>query len=213
MTVPRPFLSRASTTATTRALALAGSAAAVALLITGCSSTPAPAPTVTVTETATAAPEPAPSPTDDTPTLSGTAFNFDCSAFDALGTAAAVDSDYVPATEWAPAPGSSAANISAINGVDCAWVTPDDELVIGLAIPDAPTLTYYEQYISGESDPTSDFGADLNQSGYFSVSGGVGQADVFTESGYWVSISAPQFASPTDVGPTLAAVLQTLPNG
>ncbi|MDO9397248.1 MAG: hypothetical protein Q7T71_11930, partial [Herbiconiux sp.] len=189
-------------------------------VLSGCTPTPAPAPTVTVTSTVTASPTaspttepaPAPSPTGATPTLSGTAFNFDCSALDALGTATTVDPNYTTARQWSPTPGTSAAAISGIDGVDCAWVTPDATLVIGLALPDAATSVYYQEQLSASSEPVSGFGANPTP-GYFTVTDGVGEADVFTTAGYWVSISAPQFATANDVGPTLAAVLQTLPAG
>ena len=211
-----------TTTRRTRALALTAAGFGIAVLATGCAA-PAPAPTVTVTVTPTAAPAPSPTESPEpapVPDLAGTALSIQCDTIGALpAVASAVTAGgYAVATEWAPAPGSSAANITAIDGVACAWVTPDQQFVISIGQPDPDTYDYYTSYVASESDPvtfSNGQGADAGApSGYFTVVDGIGEADAFIpDEDYWISVSGPQFAQPSDLSDILGQLLETLPSG
>ncbi|MCS5734992.1 hypothetical protein [Herbiconiux daphne] len=197
-------------------VALLAGAGALLVALAGCASSPAPAATVTATVTVTAtpaAPSPAPAPLPPvSPT--GTALEYDCTsildptALDSLAPGFSPEAGYVPAA------GSLAADVLVVDGTACGWLNADDDrLTVAIGEPDAASLASYEAAIAASSDPTSDFGRTVDGSGYFTVVNGVGDAEIFTSDGYWVSITGPQFAAPSDAGGVLSAVLQVLPTG
>jgi hypothetical protein len=116
--------------------------------------------------------------------------------------------NFVAQNAYKPAAGTDAATVAADKGMACGWVdeTSGTVLAVGIAQPAVSVLSRLEASASGSSSPAEFAGG---ATGYFSVTAGVGELQIFT-SKYWVVISSSDFAAVEDVQPTAQVVIGNL---
>jgi hypothetical protein len=105
--------------------------------------------------------------------------------------------------DFAPAANTLAARAVADDGTVCRWVnqTSGATVDIGLSRP-APTSLASAQDAARSGTPVS----GLGDAAYFSVSGGVGVLQAFSD-GFWVTTASGYFGAPEDAEPIMAAAL------
>jgi hypothetical protein len=192
-----------------RSAALVSSASALlaaAVLLTGCT-VPDPDPSGTTTPSG----EPSASETPSSPPSvepSATPVDIAC---DALVTPQAMY-DYNPnfslLASWTPESGTPAAEAVAASGVACRWQNDTSGVPIDVSVAsfDAATLEAKKNAAYAESTMVPTYGGD---EGYFAVSGGVGEAVVFSGSS-WLVVRSPAFLEPGDAEPIVSAALSAL---
>lgn len=116
------------------------------------------------------------------------------------------DPGYTPEAKSLPA------TIVSDQGVACGFLNQTSNAVIEVAVakPAASAMTTRKNTAAGESQVVPTYGVPPAVEGYFTVIGGVGQAQIFSN-GYWVVLQSKDFAEPGDAQPLAAAVLQNLP--
>lgn len=176
----------------------------VALLV-ACAPTPAPAPAPAPAEpSAPSTPAPPAKPTD-----SGTAVGFTCDEALPLAVLADLPGAWAPTANYTPTAGSNAARAAGMDGIACGYTnTSGQSLEVGIAEPSAQTLASIKEQVSASSTVTEAFGT----TGYFTVTGGAGDAEVFPAT-YWISAVSPAFAADTDAKSIISSAIQVLPAG
>ncbi|PJJ61608.1 iron ABC transporter ATP-binding protein [Compostimonas suwonensis] len=113
--------------------------------------------------------------------------------------------------DYAPAEGSSAAEIVAAQGLSCGWLnqTSGDTISASVGQFGDPHLESLKNTMVMESKPVPTYGDPATIEGYFEVENGVGQANVFSGP-YWISMSSTFFVEPGDAQPLVAAALANL---
>jgi len=192
-------------------------AAVLALGLSGCVPGGAPEPTTTSNWSATPTPTRTPSatPTDtpepavtDEPSdgFDSTPVTIDCNALVTPQVVYDYNPNYGNQPDFTPAAGTDVATIAANQGVACNWVNQTSGVtfqvaVAQLAADDLATVR------AGLPSGTSVSGA--GDAAYFSASGGVGVAHVFSGP-YWIVASSPAFYEFVEVQPIVKGALAAL---
>ncbi|AWB95046.1 iron ABC transporter ATP-binding protein [Agromyces badenianii] len=97
-------------------------------------------------------------------------------------------------------------------GTACGWVnqTSGEIIEIGVATPPAAALDARKNDAAMGSSPVPTYGTPPEIEGYFSQTGGHGEAQVFSGP-YWIVIDSPVLFEPGDAGQLVSAVLGNLP--
>jgi hypothetical protein len=113
---------------------------------------------------------------------------------------------------YKPEDGGLTAKAVADAGVSCGFMNQTSRSVVEVAVatPTDSQLTALKNAAVTDSNVVPTYGAPPAVEGYFGVSGGAGQAQVFTGK-YWVVVSSTDFAEPGDPQPLVASVLSNLP--
>jgi hypothetical protein len=178
------------------------------LLLAGCTAQPGSIPTQPTTTISPTSPTVKPSSTAESPDPQSTPVTISCAKL--------VDDQTIydwGSGNWAvdpafsPAAGSSAEKIVAFDGVACGWVnlTSNEKLTVAVANLSADSLAAVKSDLATSSDPVSTYGAD----GYFTVTGGVGQADAFAGR-YWIIASSSALFESGDAEPIIRAAMDAL---
>lgn len=111
-------------------------------------------------------------------------------------------------TPWTPDAGTPAAEAVAAQGVACRWVndTSGEAIDVSVAAFDAATLDAKATATYQASTMVPTYGGD---EGYFGVTGGVGEAVVFSGSS-WLVVRSALFLEPGDAEPLVTAALSAL---
>jgi hypothetical protein len=111
--------------------------------------------------------------------------------------------DYVPSGE------STDGYIAANSGLACRILnlSGGDHIDVAVAKLNAAGIADLTNDFSSTQAEVSDFGSNVR--GFFTDAGGVGQANVITDS-YWVVVSSPLFSQARDSAPIIAEVLSKL---
>ena len=187
----------------TLALTIATAAASI-LLLAGCVDTPEAAPQPTTSAT----PTPTSTATEPTPTATPTAepLAIDCVSLVPADAFEMLFKTFTLVPNYAPPPASVFTEVLNYNGTVCGWTATDGTVVtVGIAELDAEAIDTKanELVVSSHSVPT--YGVE----GYFQVTSGVGEAQVFTAP-YWIVATSTAFAEPGEVAPIMDAVLSRL---
>jgi hypothetical protein len=189
-----------------------------ALALSGCvpnSSAPTPSGSATPSARPTSTRSPKPtssstptSPAKPAPTAPGsTPLKLGCDQVLSVDQVYAYNPNFVPDTKYSAAASPDAAKAVANRGVACGWVneTSGSELMVAMSEPSPATLAAAKRSAASGA-PVSGGGA----TGYFSVRGGVGEAQLFTGS-FWVVIASADFGVAGDVTPLIQPVIGNLP--
>ena len=135
---------------------------------------------------------------DATPTLAPDDIPFDVACTDLVSDQLIYEwgsGNWASDPDFSAAAGSSAAAIVEHGGTACGWVnlTSGDKLSVAVGEFAPETLDPLRAERADTADATSDFGAG----GYFVVTSGTGQADVFSGP-YWITASSTWFLSTAD---------------
>ncbi|TDW29184.1 iron ABC transporter ATP-binding protein [Cryobacterium psychrophilum] len=189
---------------------LAGSALAL-LVLTGCtpadSTSPSASATPTASAAATASATPTPTPTP-TPEPTGTPVAYKCDQILTAQDAYDFNPNYGTAPGYEPADGSLAATAVKYSGVSCGWSNQSSGEVIAISVAqpeDALNTTLKDAAIEG-SQVVPTYSTSPEIEGFFTVSAGTGQVQVFNGT-YWVTLSSPAFFEPGDAQSLVATVL------
>ncbi|WP_400993804.1 iron ABC transporter ATP-binding protein [Agromyces sp. GXQ0307] len=205
--MPRPNAPRPRLRSVT--LAVVG-ASAFALLLSGCtdpagapSETTAP-PTAGGTATATAPAEPTVEPE---PTEEPIPFEVAC---DTILTAEQVyefNPNYGTAPDYSPT-AATVSDVVAASGTACGWSNQTSGDIIEVGVATLPEHAYELQVgdAAMRSNPVPTYGTPPEVEGFFRQSGGVGQAQVFSN-GYWIVIESPVLFEPGDAQGLVADVI------
>ncbi|MEO8907634.1 MAG: iron ABC transporter ATP-binding protein [Microbacteriaceae bacterium] len=122
--------------------------------------------------------------------------------------------NYGPDPGYKPTTGTNPAAAVAMKGLACGYLNQTSNAVIEVAVanPAASALSGLKDAAASSSNVVPTYGVPPSVEGYFTVSAGVGEAQVFS-GGYWVILRSADFAEPGDPGPLVAAVLANLPKG
>ncbi|RFA10745.1 hypothetical protein B7R54_17195 [Subtercola boreus] len=201
----------------TSACSLIGVSIAV---LAGCApSTPAatPAPTVTVTVTPTSSPAPTPtwSASSSPAATTGSPVTIACSSLVADATIAAISPDFKTDPGAEVSGDNSFATIAGLDGRLCSWLNSasGSSISVGVANPGSASLATNEAKIKASGTANAALSGTSGNRGYVESNTEAPVFDVFTESGYWISISSIIFDSPSSADSILSNILQTLPAG
>ena len=169
-----------------------GSASALA---TGGSSSSASA-----SAAATATPTPAPIP-------AGTAVALACGDLLTPDDVYAFNPNFGTDPSYAPA-SASAKTAASFQGLTCGLLnqTGGGKIEISLTQPNAVLMTQQQDKAVARSKIVPTYGTPPAAQGFFAVSGGTGEAQVFTNT-YWLTISSSDFAEPGDAEALVTAAL------
>jgi hypothetical protein len=199
-----------------RTAATALAAATVALVLAGCT-TPgaAPAPTAGAAPWGTAAPDasatavPVPEPTEEP-----LPFEMACDAMLTADQVYAFNPNFGAAPDYEPS-GSGVLEVVAAEGTACGWSNQTSGEVIEVGVATLPPNAFERR--AGQAAMTSNavptYGTPPDVEGFFLLSGGVGQAQVFTGGEYWVVVESESLFEPGDAQQLVASVLGNLPQG
>jgi len=203
----------------TRGIATGGVRAAVLLAVcalgittlSACTDSPKPKPTHSASATATSKPTVAPTPTP-TPTDPPTPVTLTCEQVVTPQQLYDFNPNYGTDPGYSPADNSLPAAVVADKGVACGFLNQTSNAVIEVAVakPAASALTTRKNSAAASGQVVPTYGVPPTVEGYFGVTGGVGQAQIFSN-GYWIILESKDFAEPGDAQPIAAAVLQNLP--
>lgn len=108
---------------------------------------------------------------------------------------------------FSPEPGTVASEAVARGGLACRWINQSSGEAIDIAVanltPDELTTRKNDLVTTSNSVPTYEV------EGYFTVEGGVGQAQAFADP-YWITAESVTFAEPGDPQPLIAAAIAAL---
>lgn len=195
-----------------RSLAIAVPTALIALaVLAGC----APdgggaAPGTSSTPSASATPSSTPSATPTTAPSSavdGIPITITCNQLVTPQAVYDYNPNYSLKSDYKPASGSVAAQVTAQNGLACAWVNQTSGAIIEVAVANLPaahlTALKNDLVTSSNSVPTYDV------EGYFKLDGSTGVAQAFSDP-YWIVASSSAFFEPGDAQPIVAAAIAGL---
>jgi len=182
------------------------------IVLAGCAPSAEPAPSPSATAEATAAPaastEPTPTPTEDPAIVVA----LGCDEVLTPDDVYAFNPNFGAAPDYKPADGSAASVAVSQKGVACSWLnqTSGDVIEISIAQPNDSTLTDLKNQAVSASTPVPTYGTGVDVEGYFTATGGKGEAQFFTGK-YWVVASSVEFGEPGDAEPLIAAAVSHLP--
>jgi hypothetical protein len=194
-----------------RAVAVALAAASTALLLGGCT-LPGAAPADGPAASDTAAPggSEAPVPTPE-PTEEPIPFDIACDALLTADQVYAFNPNFGTAAGYEPE-GRGIEQVVEAQGTACGWSnqTSGEVIEVGVAtLPDrAFELQVAQAAMASNAVPT--YGTPPEVEGFFLLSGGVGQAQVFTGD-YWVVVESEALFEPGDAQQLVASILANLP--
>ncbi|WP_308468230.1 iron ABC transporter ATP-binding protein [Rathayibacter soli] len=115
---------------------------------------------------------------------------------------------------YSPKANTNPAAAVAMKGVSCGYLNQTSNAVIEVAIahPAASAVTGLKDTAATSSHVVPTYGVPPTVEGYFTVVGGIGEVQAFSN-GYWVVLRSADFAEPGDPQPLVAAVLGNLPKG
>jgi len=189
---------------------LAGGALAL-LILTGCtpattpSASDTPIPSASPTPTSSRTPTPTPTPT---PEPTGTPVALTCDQILTAQDAYDFNPNYGTAPGYEAAAGSLAEMAVKYSGVACGWSnqTSGEVIAISVAQPEDSLTTTLKDAAIADSQVVPTYSTSPEIEGFFTVSGGTGQVQVFTGT-YWVTLSSPVFFEPGDAQSLVATVL------
>lgn len=199
-----------------RTAAAAVTAATAALILAGCTapgaspapSDGAPAPSGSAAPDASATAVPTPVPTEDP-----VPFEIACDAMLTADQVYAFNPNFGSAPDYEPS-GSGVAGVVEAEGSACGWSNQTSGEVIEVGVATLPPNAFERQVgeaaMSSNAVPT--YGTPPDVEGFFLLSGGVGQAQVFTGE-YWVVVESESMFEPGDAQQLVASVLENLPQG
>lgn len=169
-------------------------------------STPTSATTSTTGSSSTAAPKPVATPSDPPTPVSLT-----CDQILSPDQLQAFNPDFAADPGYTPKTGSKAAQIASYKGVVCGFLDQTSNSVIEVAVakPSAGQLTAQKNTAITRSHVVPTYGIPPKVEGYFTVSSGIGEVQVFT-GGWWLVVSSQDFAEPGAPQPLVASVVQNL---
>ncbi|TFD58879.1 iron ABC transporter ATP-binding protein [Cryobacterium suzukii] len=196
-------------------LMLAGGAL-LALLLAGCSAADEPTPTQSAAATSgasadpTTRAEPSSSPTP-TPEATGSPIAQICGDLLTLQDVYDFNPNYGTAPDYSPTADGLAETAATYNGLTCGWSnqTSGELIEVSVVAPNAVLMTTLKQQADADSQAVPTYGTPPTVDGFFTNSGGVGQAQVFTGT-YWVTLSTPAFGEPGDAESLLSVILAHL---
>ncbi|MCD1571830.1 iron ABC transporter ATP-binding protein [Agromyces mediolanus] len=193
------------------AVAAAFVAAAAVAALAGCAGdAPAPTGSPSSTPTATdAAPSESPTPTaTETPTP----FAADCDTLITAEQIYAFNPNFGLQDGFEPSSADVTATVDA-GGTACGWLnqTSGDPIQLGVATPAPSALESARNQAASSSNAVPTYGTPPAVEGYFRQSGNSGEAQIFTESGYWIVIESSALFEPGDAQQLVEAVLSNLP--
>ena len=208
LTAPRSARRRAG-------LVLAGSAL-FALVLSGCASGDEPPPTDSAAATSTASADPttiakpSSSPTP-TPEATGSPIRQICGDLLTLQNVYDFNPNYGSAPNYSPTADGLAETATAYNGLTCGWSnqTSGELIEVSVVAPTDVLMTTLKQQADAESQAVPTYGTPPTVDGFFTYSGGVGQAQVFTGT-YWITLSTPAFGEPGDAESLLSVIVAHL---
>lgn len=190
-----------------RRLVLFAAPVALALLLAGCvpesTETPdaggnssTPTPTTSASAEPTAAPEPVTVPVTLT-----------CDELVSPQVMYDFNQNVALLASFSPEPGTPASEAVARGGIACRWTNQSSGEAIDIAVanltPDELTTRKNDLVTTSNSVPTYEV------EGYFSATGGVGEAQAFSDP-YWITAESVTFAEPGDPAPLIAAAIAAL---
>jgi hypothetical protein len=181
--------------------------AVLALGLTGCVPEGAPAPSRTTTATQQPTDTPEPAVTDAPATgFDSTPVTIDCNTLVTPQVVYDYNPNYGNQPDYTPAAGTDVATIAANQGVACNWVNQTSGVTFEVAVAQLAA----EDLASVRAGlPSGGSVSGVGDAAYFSASGGVGVAHVFSGP-YWVVASSPAFYEFVEVQPILTAALTAL---
>ncbi|MDO7881498.1 arginyl-tRNA synthetase [Antiquaquibacter soli] len=183
-------------------------ALAAAVLLAACvpsdeaTPTSAPTPSQSTTPTPTGSATPAPQPTAEI-----IPFSAACDQLVSPQALYDINPNLALLGAFDPDAGTPAADVVAAGGTACRWVNSTSGSTIDVAVAELPAevSTALKNSLVGDSNSVPTYGVE----GYFSVVGGVGEADAFPDP-YWVSVVSSDFVEPGDAGPFAITVIDAL---
>ncbi|MCM3656627.1 DUF3558 family protein [Agromyces mediolanus] len=179
--------------------------------LAGCASeSPAPSGSPSSAPTATTgAPSESPTPT---PSETPTPFAADCDTLITPEQIYAFNPNFGLQDGFEPTSADVTATVDA-GGTACGWLnqTSGDPIQLGVATPTPSVLESARNQAASSSNAVPTYGTPPAVEGYFRQSGNTGEAQIFTESGYWVVIESSALFEPGDAQQLVEAVLSNLP--
>jgi hypothetical protein len=184
-------------------VALVATALGVSVALAGCiqSAAPLPGDSRVGSHSPRASDEPTPSPS---PTQIQTQVVIDCNSLLTPAQVYAYNPNFVRDVTYKPKPGSVPAAIASELGQTCGWVneTSGDEIEVAVTYLPVAKWNAAKTAASGGT-PIDAAGSD----GYFSVTDGVGSAQLFYGT-VWLDVSSVDFEAPVDASALYPIVVQ-----
>jgi hypothetical protein len=181
-------------------------ALAAVLALAGCTTADgAPGATEEPAASGTPAPDGTAEPTPE-PTEEPLPFEAACTDLVTLDQMYAFNPNFGEAPDYAP--GSDAvASVAEAQGTVCGWSNQTSGELIELGVATLPEGAYAAQVgrAAVDSNAVPTYGTPPEVEGFFSQSGGVGQAQVFAD-GYWIVLESVDFLEPGDAEQLVSAV-------
>jgi hypothetical protein len=196
-----------------RAVAVALVAASTAVLLAGCtlpgagpSTSDGPAASGTDAPGGSEAPVPTPEPTEEP-----IPFEIACDALLTADQVYAFNPNFGTAPGYAPE-GRGVEQVVEAEGTACGWSNQTSGEVVEVGVATLPEHAFELQVgqtaMSSNAVPT--YGTPPDVEGFFLLSGGVGQAQVFTGD-YWVVVESEALFEPGDAQQLVASIVANLP--
>ncbi len=188
-----------------------------ALLLAGCSAGGEPTPTNSAVATSgasadptTSAEPPSSSPTP-TPEATGSPITQICGDLLTLQDVYDFNPNYGSAPDYSPTADGLAATAATYNGLTCGWSnqTSGELIEVSVVAPNDVLMTTLKQQADADSQAVPTYGTPPTVDGFFTYSGGSGQAQVFIGT-YWITLSTPVFGEPGDAAGLLSVILAHL---
>ena len=193
-------------------LALATGALALVVLA-GCTSEAAPTatPSSSPNDVATEVPTESSTPTP-TPEAAGTPVTMSCDQILTADDVYIFNPNFGTAPDYEPAAGSAAETAVSYDGVACGWLnqTSNEIIEISIAQPNDILMSDLKNKAVIESNAVPTYGTPPAVEGYFTNSGGQGQAQIFAGK-YWVVANSVGFFEPGDAQQLIDFVKSHLP--
>ncbi|GAA2456819.1 DUF3558 family protein [Agromyces soli] len=156
---------------------------------------------------------PAPSETPSaTPEPTSTPFSADCDTLITPDQIYEFNANFGLEEGFEPSSTDVSATVAA-GGTACGWLnqTSGEVIQLGVATPAGPALDAARNQAASGSSAVPTYGTPPAVEGYFRQSGDSGEAQIFTESGYWIVIDSNALFEPGDAQQLVEAVLSNLP--
>ncbi|MFK4730238.1 DUF3558 family protein [Agromyces mediolanus] len=188
-------------------------AAAATAALAGCApESPAPSGTPSGSPAPSSqAPDPSTSPTP-TPEPTSTPFAADCDGLITPDQIYAFNPNFGLEDGFSPSSADVSATVDA-GGTACGWLnqTSGEVIQLGVATPAEAALDAARNQAASTSTAVPTYGTPPAVEGYFRQSGNSGEAQIFTEDGYWIVIDSTALFEPGDAQQLVEAVLANLP--
>ena len=185
-------------------IGLSGCTAAAGPSASGSASAPATGGSSSSSATATATGTATPTPT---PTPAGTAVTLTCAGLLTPDDVYAFNPNYGTDPSYAPT-SASAKTAASFQGLTCGLLNQSsgDKVEFTLTQPNTVLMMQQQDKAVASSKIVPTYGTPPAVQGFFAVSGGTGEAQVFTTT-YWLTISSADFAEPGDAEALVTAAL------